>query len=196
MARPRSDNRRDSILSATTQVIATHGLTASTANIAKVAGVSNGSLFVYFDTKATLLNALFILLKSEMGAAAISDLSSDSDSRDQVRHMWDQWVRWATTNPDKRRALAHLEVAEEITAETHQSVREAQAGMAEVLERARAGGPTQSAPIGFILLLATSLADTTMDAMIRDPAEAEAYSNTAFEAVWRVLAGTSTETDQ
>lgn len=34
------------------------------------AGVSNGSLFVYFDTKSVLLNELYLALKTEMAAAA------------------------------------------------------------------------------------------------------------------------------
>ncbi len=58
MARPRSKDRRNAILSAATSVIACQGLGAATATIAKEAAVSNGSLFLYFDTKATLFNEL------------------------------------------------------------------------------------------------------------------------------------------
>jgi hypothetical protein len=42
----------------------------------------------------------------------------------------------------------------------------------------------------FVLALTAALADATADAMIRDPAEADSHSRVAFEAVWRVLAGT------
>ena len=72
MARARSEKRRNAILSAATRVIASRGLAAATATIAKQAGVSNGSLFLYFDTKAMLLNELYVSLKTEMGAAAIA----------------------------------------------------------------------------------------------------------------------------
>ena len=67
MARPRNEDRRNAILSAATRVIASQGLGAPTAGIAKEAGVSNGSLFVYFDTKATLLNELYVALKAING---------------------------------------------------------------------------------------------------------------------------------
>jgi AcrR family transcriptional regulator len=40
-------------MSAAIRVIASEGLGAPTATIAKEAGVSNGSLFTYFETKAT-----------------------------------------------------------------------------------------------------------------------------------------------
>ena len=191
MSRPRSEDRRNAILSAATRVIASQGLGAATATIAKEAGVSNGSLFVYFDTKAILMNELYVDLKTEMGAAAIAGLPAESGPRAQVLHMWTQWLRWATTNPEKRRALAQLQVADDITAESHQTVSQALNGIAELLERSRANGPMQDAPLGFVVTLTSAMADATIDAMIREPAEAEAHSNVAFDAIWRVLAGSS-----
>jgi AcrR family transcriptional regulator len=193
MARPRSEDRRNAILSAATRVVASQGLVAATAAIAKEAKVSNGSLFLYFETKATLLNELYVTLKTEMGTAAVAGLPGPGDPREQVRHMWKQWLRWATTNPDKRRALAQLEVADDITAESHQTVRQAQTAIAELLERSRENGPMRDVPLSFVLTLASAIADATMDAMIREPADAEYRSDVAFEAVWRVLAGPASE---
>jgi AcrR family transcriptional regulator len=176
-------------MSAAIRVIASEGLGAATATIAKEAGVSNGSLFLYFETKATLLNELYTALKTEMGATAVAGLPSSSEPQEQIRHMWKHWLRWATANPEKRRTLAQLEAADDITAESHEIVRQAQRGMAELVERSRAGGPMQEVPLAFALTLIIALADATMDAMIREPAEADARSDAAFEAVWRVLAG-------
>jgi AcrR family transcriptional regulator len=192
MARRRSEDRRNAILAAATRVVASEGLGAATAAIAKEAGVSNGSLFLYFETKAVLLNELYVVLKSEMGAAAMAGLPARGEIREQVHHMWTQWLAWATTNPEKRHALAQLEVADDITAESHHSVSEAQRDMAELLERSRAGGPMQDAPLGFVLTLTSAMADATMDALIREPAEADARNTVAFEAIWRVLAGPAT----
>jgi AcrR family transcriptional regulator len=189
MARPRSDDRRNAILGAATRVIAHQGLSAPTAAIAKEAGVSNGSLFVYFDTKAVLLNELYIALKTEMTAAATAGLASDREPRDQVRHMWTQWLGWATANPGPRRALAQLEVSDDITADTRQTLKSAFKGIAELLDRSRAGGPLRDAPLGFVLSLATAIAETTIDTVIREPDQAEARSTVGFEALGRVLAG-------
>lgn len=189
MARPRSEDRRNAILAAAARVVATHGLTASTASIAQEAGVSNGSLFLYFETKTVLFNELYIALKTEMGEAAVAGVPSEGEPRDLVHQLWTRWLRWATTNPDKRRALAQLEVADEVTAESQQLVRQAQAGMAELLERSRANGPMSDVPLGFVLTLTSAMADATMDTMIRDPGQADAHSAVAFDAVWRVLTG-------
>jgi AcrR family transcriptional regulator len=191
MARPRSEDRRNAILSAAARVIASQGLAAAaTAVIAKEAGVSNGSVFVYFDTKAALLNELYLTLKGEMMAAAAAGLDAGGgEPREQVRRMWAQWLRWATGSPHKRRALAQLEVADDITAESRQSAHAAFSDIADLVSRSRANGPMREVPLGFVLALATSIAGATIDAVLREPAEAEAYSSAGFDAVWRVIAG-------
>jgi AcrR family transcriptional regulator len=188
MARPRSADRRNAILSAATHVIAAQGLSAPTAAIAKEAGVSNGSLFGYFETKAALLNELYVALKTEMGAAAIDGLPAAGDVREQVRHMWNQWLNWATSFPEKRRTLAQLEVSDDITAESHRIASSALRGIADLLERSRVNGPMREAPLVFVLTLANAVADATVDAMIREPEQAEATGRLAFDAVWRILA--------
>ena len=68
-------------MSAAIRVIASQGLGAPTATIAKEAGVSNGSLFTYFETKADLLNHLYVELKAEMAAAAMDGLPTEGDIR-------------------------------------------------------------------------------------------------------------------
>ncbi|WP_353647433.1 TetR/AcrR family transcriptional regulator [Nakamurella sp. A5-74] len=187
MARPRSEDRRNAILGAASRVVATEGLGASTSGIAREAGVSNGSLFVYFETKSVLLNELYVSLKTEMGAMAVDGLPDGSDPHDQVRHLWDQWMRWATSHPDKRRALAQLAVSDDITAESRQAARSGFGGIAELLDRCRQRGPVRDAPLGFLLEIMNAMADATVDAIQRHPDHAEEYSRIAFDALWRVL---------
>jgi AcrR family transcriptional regulator len=95
-------------MAAATHVIANHGLAAPTALVAKEAGVSNGSLFTYFETKADLLNQLYVELKTEMAAAALDGVLIDQRVRDQMASMWRGWLGWASSNPEKRRTLASL----------------------------------------------------------------------------------------
>jgi AcrR family transcriptional regulator len=191
VARPLSQERRTAILSTATRVIAAEGTAASTARIAKLAGVSNGSLFVYFPTKAELLNTLFVDLKTEMGTTATTELDAEAEPREQVRHMWTQWMSWATGAPEKRGALAQLEVDDHITAESRAAVSTAFEGVADLLERARADGPTSDAPLAFVLTLISAIAEAAIDTILTDPAEAEPLSHVAFEAVWRVLSGSA-----
>jgi AcrR family transcriptional regulator len=188
MARPRSEDKRNAIMAAATRVIATQGLGAATATIAREAAVSNGSLFTYFETKADLLNQLYIELKAEMAAAAIDGLPTESDIREQIRYMWFHWLRWATSCPEKRRTLAQLEVSDDITLESHQTAREKMAGIRKLMEQCRENGPMRDAPLEFIIALMSALAEATIDFMIHDPSNADKHNLAAFDALWRMVA--------
>ena len=188
MARPRSDDRRSAIAAAAVRVIASQGLGAATATIASEAGVSNGSLFTYFPTKADLLNHLYAELKAEMAAAALDGLPTKSDIRAQMLHMWTHMLRWATSCPDKRRALAHLAVSDDITPGSRQAGKQSMAGIAKLLEQSRENGPMRDEPLGFVIELMNAMADTTIDFMIQDPPNADKQCLVAFNALWRMVA--------
>src|ERR1700747_248889 len=129
MARPRSDDKRNAIMEAATRVIVTQGLSAPTATIAQEAGVSNGSLFTYFETKADLFNQLYLELKGEMALAAMKGQPKDAELRKQLYHVWHNWMYWALTFPEKRRALAQLGVSDEITPVTRAAGHKVMAGV-------------------------------------------------------------------
>ena len=175
-------------MSAAIRVIASQGLGAATATIAEEAGVSNGSLFTYFETKADLMNHLYIELKAEMAAAALDRLPTESDIRKQALHMWSRWLRWATSCPEKRRTLAHLGVSDDITPESRQTGHQKMVGIAKLLERSRKNGPMRNAPLGFVVALMSAMAEATIDFMVGDPANANKHSKAAFDALWRMIA--------
>ena len=187
MARPRSEGKRDAIIAAAIEVIAAQGLSAPTATIAKEAGVANGSLFVYFETKADLFNAVYVTLKVEMATAASDGLRADVDVREQLSLTWFNWLRWATSHPEKRRVLAHLGVSDDITPQSRRAGRQAMGGAIEVLERSRSSGLMRDVPLGFVATLMNALAEATIDYMIGDPANAKQHRTAGFEAMWRML---------
>jgi hypothetical protein len=49
-------------------------------------------------------------------------------------------------------------------------------------------------PIGFVLLLVTAIAESTIDAIIREPSNGDSHGRVGFEAMWHVLAGTGSAT--
>jgi len=188
MARPRSADKRNAIMAAATRVIVTHGLSAPTAVIAQEAGVSNGSLFTYFETKTELFNQLYLELKAGMASVALEGLPAKAKIREQFFHIWSNWMGWAVSNPDKRRALVQLGVSDEITPASRAAGHKTMTRIAELMEQSRAGGPMRNAPMGFVAAIVNSLAETTMDFMIHDPANAQKHCKAGFDALWRVIA--------
>ncbi|WP_267423620.1 MULTISPECIES: TetR/AcrR family transcriptional regulator [unclassified Curtobacterium] len=189
MARPKNPAHREALLAAATRTIAEQGLSASTAVIAKAAGVSTGTLFVHFESKTALVNELYVSLKTEMGRVATAGLSTDVTPREQLRRLWSNWIVWATEEPDRQNALAHLAVAEDITDASHQAVGSAYADIAALLRRITADGPMRDAPLGFVTTLLSAIADATINDLITTPDPTGTRSALAFDAMWRALAG-------
>jgi AcrR family transcriptional regulator len=187
MARPKSDEKRSAILEAATRVIVAQGLSAPTAGIAKKAGVANGSLFTYFETKTDLFNQLYLELKAGMASAAMKDLPEGAELREQFFHIWWNWMNWARAYPEKRRALAQLAVSDEITPATRIAAHKTMARITELMERSRANGPMRGAPMGFGVALMNSVAEATMDFMTQDSTNAKKHCKVGFDALWRML---------
>src|ERR1700722_10232339 len=119
MARPRSEDKRNAILDAATRLFAERGLTAApTSEISKLAGVAEGTLFTYFQTKDDLVNALYRELKLELADAMMSDFPRKKSVGTRLRHVWDRYVNWGIANPKQRKVLAQLTVSEVLTKES------------------------------------------------------------------------------
>jgi AcrR family transcriptional regulator len=158
-----------------------------TMGIAKEAGVANGSLFTYFETKAELFNQLYLELKTEMATAAMKDMRPAAEIREECLQVWRNWTQWAVSNFEKRRALAQLSVSGEITAETRMAAHKTMAAVAGLLKRILANGPMSKAPMGFAVALMNATADATIDLMSQDPGHAKKHCKMGFEALWRML---------
>lgn len=188
MARPKREDKRNAILEAAIRVIAAQGLGAPTMKIAEEAGVAHGSLFNNFESKIDLFNQLYLELKAGMASAALEGFPAESDLRKQMFHVWSNWMEWAVSNPEKRRTLAQLGVSDKITPANRAAAHKTMIGLAELMQLLRASGPMHNAPKAFVAAIMSSLAETTMDFMIHDPANAKKHSKVGFDALWRAVA--------
>lgn len=187
MARPKSDDKREAILAAAVSVIAAQGLSASTASIAQEAGISNGSLFTYFATKADLLNHVYLDIKAEAAKAALDGIPVKAEFRKRAQHSWRRSLQWAASFPEKRRVLALLSVADEITPASREAGHKIMAGVAAMIDASRKNGPMRNAPLMFVVAIMNGLVDATVEFMQRDPANADKHSKAGFEAFWRAI---------
>src|SRR5712672_3005739 len=111
MAKLKSEDRRNAILSAATRVFAERGLGAPTVAITIAASVAEGSLVTYFKTKEDLINALYREIKLELADAMMSGFPRKKNVRSRLRHVWDSYVNWGVTNAEQRKVLTQLQVS-------------------------------------------------------------------------------------
>jgi AcrR family transcriptional regulator len=188
VARPRSEDKRQALLAAAVRVITSRGLGAPTARIAQEAGVSNGTLFLYFPTKAALFNELYLDLKSAMSSASLANLPREAALKLQLEHLWSGWLGWAAAHPEERRALELLGVSDDLTAEVRQKGHELMTEVAVLLDRSRQGGPLTDAPLAYVMALMNAVAETTIGFLQADPEAAADHQRRGFEALWRLVA--------
>ena len=190
MARPKSEDKRNAILDAATRVFAERGLTAApTSEISKQAGVAEGTLFTYFNTKDDLINALYREIKLELADAMMSGFPRKKSVRTRLRHVWDCYVNWGVKNPEQRKVLAQLQVSGMLSKESIEAgiapFVEIQNMTREAIERhiLRA-----DLPIELISKMLAASAEATMDLIVLKPAMANKYRDGGFEFYWAGIA--------
>ena len=189
MARPKSQDKRSSILAAAVQAIAEQGLSVPTSKIAKVAGVSEGSLFTYFETKDTLLNELYLELKAEVRATMLDNYPAHASLEVRARRIWDTYVGLGIAHSDKYKVIVQLSVSDHIWEQTKRRSMEGYEAIHVMVQETFAYGALKDQPYEFGTALLLSLMNMTIEFIAQHPSEAERFWDAGFTAFWNAVTG-------
>jgi AcrR family transcriptional regulator len=190
LARPLSEQKREAILAAATELVATLGVGAPTAKIAQAAGLAEGTLFKYFATKDDLLNQLYLWIKADLAEAMLKTYPADASVHDRARHVWGSVIDWGAKYPLKRRAMRQLTVSDRVTAQTRKDGSAAFSQVSDMLDQCAAEGlVTVPAAGAFASAVFDALAETTLEFIAREPKKKEHYKSAGFTALWHGVAG-------
>lgn len=103
--------KQNAILEASACSIARYGMRVQTEEIAKLAGVSKGTLFLYFSSKEDLFHHLHNYLKNDLLLAVATEYPSNKSIERQFRHVWESYLEWAYRANANYRALIQLEMS-------------------------------------------------------------------------------------
>ncbi len=185
MARPLSEEKRDALLEAASYLVAQLGTGASTAKIAKAAGVSEGTLFTYFSTKDDLLNDLFVEIETKLAETMLAPYPMEASARDRLFIVWSRLIEWGLNHSTARKALRQLKVSDRVTAESrkrcHAMFREARS----IVEQCLAGHSAPERVAFYIDTILFDLADITMNAIAAKPKDREAIRQAGFDLFWK-----------
>ncbi len=187
MARPRSEDKRHTILRAATKLFSDEGLNASTSKIAKVAGVAEGTVFIYFANKDELLNQLYLELKGQL-RFALAQFPESMSLQDQIWQAWQTYVNWGVEHPEEHQALAKLSLSPRITESTRNIGNRAFCDVSSLLEQAMAGGTLKHQSPDFVGAIMGAMGDVTMTFIRSNPKSAEAICKDGFQAFWNAIA--------
>nr|WP_233148853.1 TetR/AcrR family transcriptional regulator [Shimwellia pseudoproteus] len=175
------------MLNAATTAVGLAGIGASTAVIARQAGVAEGTLFRYFTNKDALLNALFLHLKQSLGEAMMVGFDPSLDQKSCTRHIWNRFVDWGLANPDAHLAMRQLAVSDKITPETFDKVEALYPELHKLAQHCLRREFLDHDSRLFADALFFRLAETTMEFAGRKPEQADTWICAGFEAMWRAL---------
>jgi AcrR family transcriptional regulator len=187
LARPKSEERRSAILDALTQTIAVRGVSASTLTVAKMAGVSEGTIFKHFATKDELLNALYRELKLETSDVLMSGFPRRLSVRSRLQHLWNRYVEWGCDNYTKFQALQQLNLWGGLTDEAKATGVQEFENIRQIYRDAMEQHLWRPISERLVGATVTALSEMTVGIIQMDPAGAESYRETCFEMLWSSL---------
>ena len=98
--RVKDEGKRLAIYHAALKLVTSEGLArASMAKIAKEAGVSPATLYVYFENKEDMLNKLYLMVKEESAVSIMKDLSGGMDCREGIYSYMRNLFAFMVENP-------------------------------------------------------------------------------------------------
>jgi hypothetical protein len=85
--------------------------------------------------------------------------------------------------------MRQLAVSDRITEESKKLAGDAFGEFYDMLRECAAGGAMRHQPPSFVSAILSAIADTTMDFIAREPAQAKRYTKAGFDAFWKAAAG-------
>lgn len=100
--RTKDENKRIAIYHAAMEIINSNGLAnTSMSKIAKAAGVSSSTIYVYFDNKEDMLNKLYLMYKEESSAVLFQDFTENIGVKEGCSSFMRNLFKYMVANPIK-----------------------------------------------------------------------------------------------
>lgn len=182
-------DKKDQILQAALELFAAQGLGVSTAQIARAAGVANGTLFNYFPTKQELIDALYVQIKGEVGELFLG-AGSQRETRGIFYTVWRSYVRWAIGNPLKQKVVHLLKDAGMVSPAVLARMEEAISPLGAILVEGMSEGTLRPLDPSYFRALLEAMITVCIDQAVERELEGEALNDhieTGFDILWKAL---------
>ncbi|QZT35589.1 TetR/AcrR family transcriptional regulator [Halosquirtibacter xylanolyticus] len=105
-------DKKEALLDATLTLVNNHGFHAAPmSKIAKLAGVSPATIYIYFENKQDMMNAIYLKSKRAMADAAFDGYSSDMSVKRGFELMWRNVLEFKMTHKREATLLEQCETS-------------------------------------------------------------------------------------
>ncbi len=99
--RQKDELKQDALINATVKLVNQIGFVASSVSkIAKEAGVSPATIYIYYKNKEDLLVSTYVIIKQKMGKSIVANLDFDEPIRDIFEKVWFNMFDYVSLNMD------------------------------------------------------------------------------------------------
>ncbi len=190
MARPKDDEKRQAIRDAVIAVVIEGGLAnVSISKIAKRAGVSAGTIYLYFSNKEDLLQQTYLDIKTDWFDAMFEAANSGEDSATKIRNMWFALFDFVVARPNEFLFSETVGAAHLIDTANEASISKKIRKLEGVMTNAIKDGTLAKAPVASIQAVLMAPAVQLAKTAARDKKKVKpALLRETFDIVWRGLA--------
>lgn len=184
---------RDRLLEAATRVFLAQGFTAASMDMVRQeAGVSNGSLYHHFPTKALLADALYAHMLRDFHTALMQPIAGKASAQAGVKGLVRAYIQWVLQHPDQARLLHTLRRGGDMTdgAETSTANEHALAALKLWMEQRVEAGEIRAMPfhVWMALVFSPSMSLTQRWVSQPEPAVAPKLRAALEHGAWMAVA--------
>ena len=188
--RVKDENKRQAIRDATVLEVVKGGLSsASIAKIANRAGLSQGTIYLYFPSKERLLQDVYLEIKRDIHARMMSANDASVGSAEHIKSLWFLLLEYAVEHPNDF-AFSELLSAAQLLEDAQISELEVMSTDIRVsIDMAVADGTLIDAPVQSIMSVLTSPAiQAARSVALQGKPLDKAKIERTFDLIWRGIA--------
>lgn len=182
-------DKRSALLDATLKLVSDHGFhNTPMAKIAKMAGVSPGTIYLYFDNKQDLIDSLYLEVKSSFTRAAFENYDEDMPVKQGFEKVWKNMTDYKMKYVQEAIFLAQCDNTPMISEEVREKGLEHLQPLLELWERGREQNIIRD--VSPYMLYAFAIYPISFFAAVKDRGEyqlPEESHQPPFEMAWRAI---------
>lgn len=185
-------DKPERILATALKLFVTYGFHGTpTSKIASDAGVSNGTLFHYFNTKDELVVALYTSIREELGGFLDARAVETGTVKDRFRNFFTKSVEWAIENREAFYFLQQFRFSPHLNLVSDDEIRKQTASLTQLLEEAQALNQLKPLPTALLATLAANqiygIYQYLSDHSLPSDQQQQMLEN-GFELTWAMIA--------
>ncbi len=189
VARPKDEEKRQAIRDAVIAVVIEGGLAnVSVSKIAKRAGVSPGTIYLYFSNKEELIQQTYLDIKTDWFEAMFAAAENGADSAAKIRNVWFALFDFVVAHPNDFLFSETVGAAHLIDAANEESIAKRIKKLESIMTKAMKDGTLAKAPVASIQAVLMAPAVQLAKTAARDKKKVKpALLRETFDILWKGL---------